>query len=160
MNDRSWQWNHSDMDSVPDLGSCTGPHVPDPANPRALEPRKQELTDQECWEFLSEVEIGRLAVCVAGDVDIHPLNFVLDDGSIVFPSYEVTGLVEVGLAGRVAFQVDGYDTDLGQAWSVVVKGEAVPLGRDEQAFVRIVPERLTGRRFIVASGEGLEPGRI
>jgi len=171
------RWNHPDMDAVPDLGSRTGPQVPAPGIPPGTghgseDLTDEDLTDQECWEFLAGVEIGRLAVCAAGDVDIYPLNFVLDDGSIVFPSSGGTKLVEVAVSGRVAFEVDGYDAESGRAWSVVVKGAAAPLEPAENAdrlrslprfswdsscverrLVRIVPERITGRRFTVLPDE-------
>jgi len=128
-----------------------------------------ELLDvQQCWELLAENEVGRLAVAAAGDVDIYPLNYVVDDGAVVFRSAEGTKLVEVVLAGRVAFEVDGYDPDRGRAWSVVLKGTAELLDRfsdiyraqelplfpwnasPKERFVRIVPTKLTGRRFTVA----------
>lgn len=125
------------------------------------------LTPAQCWELLAQVEVGRLAVAVAGDVDIFPVNFALDDSTIVFRTAEGTKLVEVVLAGRVAFEVDGYEPEHGRAWSVVVKGHAESLERfddvyhaqelplfpwnasPKERFVRLRPDRLTGRRFTV-----------
>jgi uncharacterized protein len=132
------------------------------------------LDPQQCWELLRSVEVGRLAVAAAGDIDIFPLNFVVDDGAVLFRTAEGTKLVEVVLAGRVAFEADGYDPANGRAWSVVIKGAAELIDRwaeihraqdlplfpwnasPKERFVRIVPDRLTGRRFTVArtrSGE-------
>lgn len=126
------------------------------------------LDIQQCWELLASVEVGRLAVSAAGDIDIFPLNFAIDDGAILFRSAEGTKLVEVVLAGRVAFEVDGYEPAHGRAWSVVAKGSAELLDRfseihhaqdlplfpwnasPKERFVRIVPDRLSGRRFTVA----------
>jgi hypothetical protein len=136
-----------------------------------------ELLDvQQCWSLLASVEVGRLAVAVSGDVDIFPLNFVLDDGAVVFRSAEGTKLVEVVLARRVAFEVDGYEPTHGRAWSVVVKGKAELLDRfsdiyhaqglplfpwnasPKERFVRIVPDTLTGRRFtVLGTRTGGEP---
>jgi uncharacterized protein len=130
------------------------------------------LTTQQCWELLSSVEVGRLAVAAAGDVDIFPLNFAVDDGAIVFRTAEGTKLVEVVLAGRVAFEVDGYEPQRGRAWSVVVKGgtelldkwndiyraQDLPLfpwnASPKERFVRIVPDVMSGRRFTVARTRG------
>jgi ABC-type dipeptide/oligopeptide/nickel transport system permease subunit len=71
------------------------------------------------------------------------------------------------LGRGVAFEVDGYDAELGEAWSVVVKGWAHELERVEELlhaedlplfpwnaspkgrWVRIEPEDVTGRRFRV-----------
>jgi hypothetical protein len=126
------------------------------------------LDVNQCWSLLASVEVGRLAVAVAGDVDIFPLNFAIDDGAVVFRSAEGTKLVEVVLSRRVAFEVDGYEPVHGRAWSVVVKGKAELLDRfsdiyhaqdlplfpwnasPKERFVRIVPDVLTGRRFTVA----------
>jgi nitroimidazol reductase NimA-like FMN-containing flavoprotein (pyridoxamine 5'-phosphate oxidase superfamily) len=135
----------------------------------ARETGATEVLDvEQCWALLASVEVGRLAVVAAGDIDIYPLNFVIDDGAILFRSAEGTKLVEVVLAGRVAFEVDGYDPAHGQAWSVVVKGSAEVLDRfddiyraqetplfpwnasPKERFVRIIPTRMTGRRFTVA----------
>lgn len=128
----------------------------------------EALHEQDCWDLLSEVEVGRLAVAAAGDIDIFPLNFVVDGRSIVFRSAEGTKLVEVVLAGRVAFEADGYHPEDGSAWSVVLKGTAQLLDRfsdiyaaqnlplfpwnatPKERFVRITPTSLTGRRFTVA----------
>jgi nitroimidazol reductase NimA-like FMN-containing flavoprotein (pyridoxamine 5'-phosphate oxidase superfamily) len=124
------------------------------------------LGPQECWQLLGRAMIGRLAMAVAGDVDIFPVNYLVDDGSILFRSAEGTKLVEVVISGTLAFEVDGLDPEAGEAWSVVVKGrgeildefddiyraQELPLHPwnapdQKQRFVRIVPEHLTGRRF-------------
>jgi nitroimidazol reductase NimA-like FMN-containing flavoprotein (pyridoxamine 5'-phosphate oxidase superfamily) len=125
------------------------------------------LTPAQCWELLGTAEVGRLAVAAAGDVDIFPVNFVVDQGSVVFRTAEGTKLVEVVLAGRVAFEADGYDPGGGQAWSVVLKAQAEVLERfddlyraqalplfswnaaPKERYVRLRPDRLTGRRFRV-----------
>jgi len=132
-----------------------------------VSPAMEILSREECWSLLGEVEVGRLAVAAAGDIDIFPLNFVVDGESLVFRSAEGTKLVEVVLAGRVAFEADGYHPADGSAWSVVVKGVAELLDRfpeiyhaqdlplfpwntsPKERFVRITPDTITGRRFQV-----------
>ena len=142
--------------------------VPDGADPLARETGRTEvLYEDQCWELLGQVEVGRLAIAVAGDVDIYPVNFVVDGRELVFRTAEGTKLLEVVLAGRVAFEVDGYEPEHGRAWSVVVKGHAhdldhfselyqaqdLPLfpwnASPKERFVRIEPSRVTGRRFTV-----------
>ena len=44
----------------------------------------EELTVQECWELLGSARVGRLAVCMSGRPGIFPVNFVVDDETIVF----------------------------------------------------------------------------
>ncbi|MDQ1289874.1 MAG: uncharacterized protein QG622_3440 [Actinomycetota bacterium] len=163
-----------------DASESKGSVVPgSAADAEARESGGVEVLDaQKCWELLSSVEVGRLAVAVAGDVDIFPLNFIIDDGSIIFRTAEGTKLVEVVLSGRVAFEADGYDAGLGLAWSVVLKGRAELLDKFEdiyraqdlplfpwnatpkERFVRIVPDKLTGRRFTVARGEGVDSPKV
>ncbi|WP_088283880.1 pyridoxamine 5'-phosphate oxidase family protein [Kineosporia sp. A_224] len=125
------------------------------------------LSPEQCWQLLTSAEVGRLAIAVAGDVDIFPLNFAVDDGAILFRTAEGTKLVEIVMAGRVAFEVDGYEPEHGRAWSVVVKGHAENLEKfddlyhaqelplfpwnasPKERFVKLTPARITGRRFTV-----------
>lgn len=118
-----------------------------------------------CWALLRSAEIGRIAVSVAGHPDIFPVNYLVDHGTVVFRTGEGTKLTAVAACPPVAFEVDGYEPDSGEAWSVVVKGPAEEIeGVDEvfdaltlplfpwhagpkHRFVRIVPVDVTGRRF-------------
>jgi len=128
------------------------------------------LEPEECWRLLESAVVGRLAMAVAGDVDIFPVNYVIDDGALLFRTAEGTKLVEVVISGRLAFEADGLDPAAGEAWSVVVKGWGEVLDTfDEiyhaqdlllhpwhapdrkERYVRIVPERVTGRRFRLAA---------
>jgi hypothetical protein len=126
-----------------------------------------ELTTPQCWDLLSSCEVGRLAVSTGGYPDIFPINYVVDEHSIVFRSAEGTKLAAAVLGRAVAFEVDGYDADRGEAWSVVAKGPAIELGpvvdlfaaedlpqfpwhaSAKPRYVRIRPDEVTGRRFEV-----------
>jgi nitroimidazol reductase NimA-like FMN-containing flavoprotein (pyridoxamine 5'-phosphate oxidase superfamily) len=137
-------------------------------DPIARESAAMEILSQEqCWSLLATAEVGRLAVAAAGEIDIFPVNYVVDDRSLVFRTAEGTKLVEVVIASQVAFEVDGYEPERGRAWSVVCKGTAhvldsfhdiyaaqeLPLfpwhHAPKECFVRIRPSRVTGRRFTV-----------
>ena len=125
------------------------------------------LDEPTCWELLEETTVGRLAVDVAGQPDIFPINYVVDHGSVVFRTAEWTKLAAAVLGRGVAFEVDGYDEPSGEAWSVVVKGHAVEIDQMQEIFdatelplfswqaapkhrfVRIEPVAITGRRFSV-----------
>ena len=125
------------------------------------------LDEHECWELLRGEEVGRLAIAITGHPDIFPVNFVVDHGAVVFRTAEGTKLAGAVLAVAVAFEIDGFDAEAGEAWSVVIKGRAteieamqdvfdaldLPLfawhAHPKHRFVRIVPEELTGRRFEV-----------
>ena len=129
----------------------------------------EELSGERCWALLRlrSSDVGRLAVCVGEYPDVFPVNYVVDDRSIVFRTAEGTKLAAAVLGRAVAFEVDGYDREGGEAWSVVAKGPAIELGTTIDLFaaedlprfrwhaspkpryVRIRPEVLTGRRFTV-----------
>ena len=125
------------------------------------------LSADECWALLRSAEVGRLAIAINGHPDIFPINFIVDHGAVVFRTAEGTKLAAAVLGRAVAFEVDGYDADAGEAWSVVIKGRAVELEKlpdlfdaldlplfpwhasPKHRFVRIEPDDISGRRFHV-----------
>lgn len=132
------------------------------------------LSDHQCWERLRTTSIGRLAVDNDGQPDIFPINYVVDDGTLVYRTKAGTKLAASVLLQRVAFEIDGFDPGRGQAWSVVVKGRARSIERIHERFeaedlplfpwvtfakpefVRIVPREVTGRRFQLAVDGGVD----
>src|SRR5262245_51473178 len=120
-----------------------------------------------CWQLLREAEVGRLAVSITDHPDIFPINYVVDHGTVVFRTAEGTKLAAAVLGRAVAFEIDGYDPDAGDAWSVVIKGHAHEIERmqdvfdaldlplfpwhatSKHRFVRIEPADVSGRRFHV-----------
>ena len=131
-----------------------------------------ELDASQCWALLRSAEVGRLAISIMNRPDIFPINYIVDHGTVVFRTAEGTKLAGAVLNQAVAFEVDGYDADSGEAWSVVLKGPAVEIERMQELFdatdlplfpwhaapkhrfVRIEPEELTGRRFHVVEDPG------
>lgn len=141
-----------------------------------------ELDTGESWDLLRATQrggVGRIAVSILNHPDIFPINFMVDEPpgaaadapldvpAIVFKTAEGTKLAAAVLGVAVAFEIDGYDPARGEAWSVVVKGQAHEIERrpgslvlDDLAlfpwhngpkhrFVRIHAEEITGRRFLV-----------
>jgi Pyridoxamine 5'-phosphate oxidase len=76
------------------------------------------------WALLRSQEAGRLAVSIGGRPDIFPINYVVDHGAVVVRAAEGTKLAGAIKGEAVAFEVDGYLPESGEAWSVVVKGHA------------------------------------
>jgi len=125
------------------------------------------LETNVCWQLLRVTEVGRLAVSITEHPDIFPINYVVDQGTVVFRTAEGTKLAAAVLGRAVAFEIDGYDPDRGDAWSVVMKGHATEIERMQDVFdvldlplfpwhaspkhrfVRIEPFDITGRRFHV-----------
>jgi hypothetical protein len=126
-----------------------------------------ELSESACWELLRTTSVGRLAVWVEDHPDIFPLNYAVDHGTVVFRSRTGTKLSAALPDSPVALEADGYDAEKGDAWSVVIKGNAeeikgqdlmdtidLPLfpwqAGDKGRFIRVVPTTTSGRRFPVA----------
>jgi uncharacterized protein len=134
---------------------------------RETSPDVQNLEHHECWAMLRTVSVGRLAVLTDGRPDIFPVNYAVDGGTLVFRTGEGTKLAGSSKGAAVALEADGVDPDTGLAWSVVAKGTADVVTGTEQimettqlylfpwqagmkdAFVRIAPDSITGRRFKV-----------
>ncbi len=127
----------------------------------------EQLDVKECWQLLRASDVGRLAVSITDHPDIFPVNYVVDRGTVVFRTAEGTKLAAAVLGRAVAFEIDGYDADRGEAWSVVIKGRATEIERMQDVFdaldrprvpwhaapkhrfVRVEPFDISGRRFQV-----------
>jgi nitroimidazol reductase NimA-like FMN-containing flavoprotein (pyridoxamine 5'-phosphate oxidase superfamily) len=127
----------------------------------------QNLEHHECWALLRTVSVGRLAVLVDGRPDIFPVNYTVDGGTLVFRTGQGTKLSAASGDAAVAVEADGVDPQTGHAWSVVIRGTAALVKSTEDvletsrlylfpwqagkkdAFVRITPDSVSGRRFQV-----------
>lgn len=133
-----------------------------------------DLPVSDCWALLRSVPVGRLAVSVDGRPDVFPVNHLVDHGTIVLRTDAGTKLAAAD-RHPVAFEVDGYDADSAQAWSVVVKGTARSVERLHEVLdalqlpvfpwqdgpkptvLRIEPDSITGRRIQVSGGYTATP---
>ena len=129
------------------------------------------LSDAECWARLAGHQLGRLVTNVGDVIDIFPVNYVVDDQTLLFRTAEGSKLVELTLNDRVLFEVDEYTEQ--EAWSVIVRGSASRLETSAEVeradtlglqpwiptlkynYVRITPTSLSGRAF----HRGPEPDR-
>lgn len=124
------------------------------------------LGRQECLGLLATDEIGRLAVVVANTPLVMPVNYALDDETVVFRTDPGTKF-DQGPRARASFEVDSFDRARRTGWSVVATGrlEEVTLydastfdrvrrlaidpwaGGEKAHWMRLVPDRVTGRRI-------------
>lgn len=122
------------------------------------------LAASECWELLSSASLGRLITNVDGQPEVFPVNFAVQNRTVLFRTAEGTKLVSTAINDRVLFEADGHD--VAEGWSVIVKGAARIVRTDDdiaeaeraalsswtstakQHFVRIRPLSVTGRRFL------------
>ena len=86
--------------------------------------RWQELTDDECRKLLGMRHLGRLALVDADGPVILPVNYTLDEGSVVFRTDPGSKLDAAAAGATVAFEVDAADERDRTGWSVVVRGQA------------------------------------
>ena len=96
--------------------------APNPAPTPAL--RRRTLTAEEGLHLLQTggQHVGRLAITVAGEPLVFPLNYALDGDAVVFRTQVGTKLS--GITRSLAtFEVDHIDAD-GQGWSVTFEGLA------------------------------------
>lgn len=125
------------------------------------------LSETECWKRLSQVSLGRLVTSVDGQPAIFPVNFAVQQRTLLFRTAEGTKLVSAAINDHVLFEAD--DHDAVQGWSVIVKGTARTVRTDEDIeeaeraqlqpwtasakkhFVRIRPLSVTGRQFVFGS---------
>jgi hypothetical protein len=123
------------------------------------------LSTHECLELLRRAEVGRLAVSRPEHPDVFPVNYVVDHGTVVFRTAPGGKLDAVTAERHVTFEVDGVDEPSGDAWSVIIKGEAVEIAgvvarfdagdlplfpwhtSPKPHYIRVVPVEVTGRRF-------------
>jgi transcriptional regulator with XRE-family HTH domain len=125
----------------------------------------ERLSQNECQRLLGARGLGRIAFTAASGLMVLPVNYAVAGGSIVIRTG--AGSVIAGNAdGSVSFEADHFDLELGQGWSVLVRGDAHrvlqpgelrrlredfdlrpwPSG-EHDLFIRIVPAQLTGRRI-------------
>jgi nitroimidazol reductase NimA-like FMN-containing flavoprotein (pyridoxamine 5'-phosphate oxidase superfamily) len=126
-----------------------------------------ELSAAECWRLLETQEVGRVAVIVGHYPLVFPVNYAVDDKSIVYRTGSGTKLHSIHRS-NVTFEVDCFDPVHHGGWSVMVKGVAQELSvirnratvsRAERAgatpwasgernhYIRIVADDITGRRI-------------
>ncbi len=123
-----------------------------------------EIPEVSCWGYLATQEVGRFVTAVNDVPEIFPVNFVLDGESVVFRTAEGSKLWNLLTNDNIAFEVDGWTEESG--WSIVLHGraevindlaelarcKAMPLRpwipTHKTIWVRLITERITGRRFL------------
>ena len=80
------------------------------------------LSDDESWDLISGVHLGRLVTVLEGRPEIFPVNFVVQRRTILFRSAEGTKLFSTVMNDHVLFEAD--DHGVAEGWSVIVRGTA------------------------------------
>ncbi|MBY8887889.1 pyridoxamine 5'-phosphate oxidase family protein [Streptomyces sp. PTM05] len=146
--------------------------------PGASGPVARTLGEEECLRLIAPGGIGRVAYSGRYDLTVLPVNFRLYEGDIVFRTEEGSTMDEDLRSGipdaayEVAFQVDDFDADTEQGWSVLVHGPAYHVVDEQERdalsgagvrpwapgerrlFFRIKPHRVSGRWVRGGGGGG------
>jgi uncharacterized protein len=130
-------------------------------------PTSEVLSVHECWRYLRSSSVGRLAVTGTAGPEIFPVNYLPEDGTLIFRTGPGTKMSALLGGDLVALEADGLNPYGTIAWSVVVKGrpEAVPEDDPSQDtaeqsltpwepgakdyIFRITPTDVTGRKFVI-----------
>ena len=121
------------------------------------------VSDHEAWQLLSSVSLGRLVTAFGGQLEIFPVNFATQNGTVLFRTAEGTKLFTTVMSDKVLFEAD--DHTVAEGWSVIVRGTAQVLTSAEEIreadraqlmpwvateklrYVRITPAEVSARRF-------------
>jgi nitroimidazol reductase NimA-like FMN-containing flavoprotein (pyridoxamine 5'-phosphate oxidase superfamily) len=131
----------------------------------------EQLDEAECLRLISPGGIGRLAFAGRFDLTVLPVNYKFHNGAILFRTAQDSATDEdlrTGIAHaeyRVAFEVDEFNMQTREGWSVLVQGPAHHVdseqersqalaagveswaGGEREHFISISPARVTGRRI-------------
>lgn len=83
----------------------------------------EEIGEDECFALLERQNLGRLAVVREGRPEIFPVNYAIDERTIVIRTGSGVKLNYASLA-HVAFEVEDIDPLTREGWVVEVRGFA------------------------------------
>ncbi|RYV51648.1 pyridoxamine 5'-phosphate oxidase family protein [Pengzhenrongella frigida] len=125
------------------------------------------IDPDECASLLRGSHLGRIAL-TDGDLPmILPVNFVVDDGDVVFRTSSGSLLAAAVAREPMAFEIDGIEARTRTGWSVLVRGHAqevtdpaevvrleelelVPWAPgDRPHYIRVSAAQTSGRRITV-----------
>lgn len=126
----------------------------------------ERLSREECMKYMDRhpARVGRIALAGPRPV-IFPVNYAVDEDSIVFRTDPGTKFHAAVHKAFVAFEVDWVEPDWQIGWSVLVRGQArlvedldelkrlsrLPLvpwaGGEKSNYVRIDAQLISGRRL-------------
>lgn len=103
------------------------------------------LSETECWRLLGSVTLGRIVTTVDNEANIFPVNFAVQDRTVLFRTAEGTKLISAAINRRVLFEVD--DHNAAEGWSVIVQGSRRPCARKRRSKEPSGRNYCRGRRW-------------
>jgi len=83
-----------------------------------------DLPTEECWQLLTSRPVGRLAWSGPHGPTVIPVNFAVDGQNVLIRTKAYSEAAREVDDTMVAFQVDSFDEQARQGWSVLVRGRA------------------------------------
>ena len=126
----------------------------------------REISETECLELLANHRVGRVAYCDDLGPVVLPVNYVLDQDTVLIQISPHSTLARNLRSAPASFQIDDFDDHSRSGWSVLVRGDAayidmedlpdhedrpVAWAEGQRTFhVRITAHDITGRRLLPA----------
>jgi uncharacterized protein len=126
----------------------------------------REMDQAECLDLLAEHQVGRVAYCDDRGPVVFPVNYVVDQDTILIQISPHSNLAGRLRGAPASFELDEFDAYTETGWSVLVRGRASyvehgDLPPDENRphawaegqrtlHVRITPDDISGRRLLPA----------
>jgi uncharacterized protein len=82
------------------------------------------LSAEECQRRLEAGSVGRVAWNTVDGPQILPVTYTLHKNAVVFRTAAYGPLADLRHVRRVAFEIDGFDTEARVGWSVLVSGQS------------------------------------
>ncbi|MGO4955683.1 pyridoxamine 5'-phosphate oxidase family protein [Luteococcus sp. Sow4_B9] len=89
------------------------------------------LEADECRQLLTEATVGRLAFDGPDGLTILPLSYTVDGELLIIRTADGTQLSQLDDEAPVAFEVDDFDQQTTNGWSVLVRGRLVHVSEDQ-----------------------------
>jgi uncharacterized protein len=125
----------------------------------------ETLSFETCLRLLASVPVGRVGFVADGEVQVLPVNHLVDGQDVIFRTARGSKLSATEGQRPITFEADDYDEQTHSGWSVVVNGRAEPVDEDAELdrldrtglrpwvsnverpyWIRIRPTSVTGRR--------------
>ena len=119
-----------------------------------------DLDTAECYRLATTEPVGRLVWTGSDGPSVVPVNFTLENDTVLVRTAAYSALARECDDSRVAFEVDTYDPDSRLGWSVIMTGrasvgfvqpgapapDAWPVGA-KAVQLTIAVDKVTGRRL-------------
>ena len=129
-----------------------------------------DLPTEECWHLAASRPVGRLAWSGPHGPSVIPVNFTVDGRNVLIRTKAYSEAARETDDTMVAFEVDSFDEEARDGWSVLMRGRAhfeylsPTESRDPDVWIdgprslrmRVEVTEVTGRRILGSDSEESE----